>query len=224
MKDRETDVNGGGGRESEGGMGLLTRCGCHGYRCGACASGLFHRMQRNNKAGRKRSGNLPKTPVRRWRRARGCCRGSNFSGGARSSGEKKQAAALARRARLEPHPSLQHPPSAAGGERTREPRMMLGGGHQPRAPSPLLLRMRMLLRRRRRRGRIMPLLPPTMMMLLRLPASRVRHSSRAASSTSLCFLPSPTRGVQRSSITGVARRFCPRANAACWRTSRENAR
>lgn len=179
--------------------------------------GLFLLMQRHNKVDRetKRITSLPKTLVRQWRKARECCRGFNFSVGALSSGKKKQAAALARRARLEPHPSLQHPPSAAGGERTREPRMMLGGGHQPRAPPPLLLRMRMLLRRRRRR-RIMPLLPPTMMMLLRLPASRVRHSSRAASSTSLRFLPSPTRGVQRSLITGVAWRSCPRANAT-WR-------
>lgn len=155
---------------------------------------------RNNKVDRvtENTASLPKTPVRQARR---CCRGLNFNVGALSSEKKKQAAALARRARLEPHPSLQHPPSAAGGEQTRYPRMMLGGGHQPRAPSPLLLKMRMLLMRRRR---IMPLLPPTMMMLLRLFASRVRHSLRAASSTSLRILPSPTRGVQRSLITGVA--------------------
>lgn len=36
-----------------GGKGLLTRCGCHSYRCRACASGLFLLMQRNNKADRK---------------------------------------------------------------------------------------------------------------------------------------------------------------------------
>lgn len=35
-----------------GGKVLLTRCGCHSYRCGACASGLFVLMQRNYEADR----------------------------------------------------------------------------------------------------------------------------------------------------------------------------